>query len=67
MLQGNMVLPSSSTTVGSDGVWEGHLCLIMEGLASEAAVPKTVMIGATDVKTHRTASCLGVKTGGTVA
>jgi transposase len=52
---------------------------MMEGLASEAAVPKTVMIDATypspgsgllanheRVKAHRTASSLGFKKGGAV-
>lgn len=36
---------------------------IMERLASEAAVPKTVMIDATYLKAHRTASSLGLKMG----
>lgn len=37
---------------------------IMEGLASEAAEPKTIMIDATYLKAHRTASSLRVKKGG---
>ena len=37
--------------------------LMIEGLASEAAVPKTVMIDATDLKAHRTASGLRLKKG----
>jgi len=34
---------------------------MMEGLASEATVLKTVMIDATYLKAHRTASSLGLK------
>jgi hypothetical protein len=37
---------------------------MMEGLASEATVPKTVMIDATYLKAHRAASSLGLKKGG---
>ena len=37
---------------------------IMIGLASEATVPKTVMIDATYLEAQRTASSLGVKLGG---
>jgi len=37
---------------------------MMEGLASEAAVPKTVMIDETHRKAHRTATRLRVKNGG---
>ena len=37
--------------------------LMIEGLASEAAVPKTVMIDATYLKAHRTASSLRLKKG----
>ena len=39
---------------------------MMDGLAAEAAVPKTVMIDATYLKAHRTASSLGLKKGGAV-
>ena len=42
----------------------GVFARMMEGLASEAAVPKTVSIDATYLKAHRTASSLGVKKGG---
>jgi hypothetical protein len=42
----------------------GVFARMMEGLASEAAVPKTVMIYATYLKTHRTANSLQVKKGG---
>jgi hypothetical protein len=36
---------------------------MMEGLASEAAVPKTVMIDATYLKAHRTATSLRPRKG----
>lgn len=42
----------------------GVFARIMEGLASEAAVPKTVMIDATYLKAHRTATSLRSKKGG---
>ena len=42
----------------------GVFARIMEGLASEATVPKTVMIDATYLKAHRTASSLRSKKGG---
>ena len=42
----------------------GVFARIMEGLADEAATPKTVMIDATHLKAHRTASSLAVKKGG---
>lgn len=41
----------------------GVFARIMEGLASEAAEQKTVMIDATYLKVHRTASSLAVKKG----
>lgn len=44
----------------------GVFARMMEGLASEAAVPTTVMIDATYLKAHHTASSLGVKKGGVV-
>ena len=37
---------------------------MMAGLAAEAAVPKTVMIDATYLKAHRTATSLRSKKGG---
>ena len=43
---------------------KGVFARIMEGLASEAAVPKTVMIDATYLKAHRTATSLRSKKGG---
>ncbi len=43
---------------------KGVFARIMEGLASEAAEHKTVMIDATYLKAHRTASSLAVKKGG---
>ncbi len=42
---------------------KGIFARMMEGLASEAAVPKTVMIDATYLKAHRTASSLRSKDG----
>jgi hypothetical protein len=42
----------------------GGFARIMEGLASEAAVPKTVMIDAIYLKAHRTATSLRSKKGG---
>lgn len=42
----------------------GVFARIMEGLACEASEPKTVMIDATYLKAHRTASSLRVKKGG---
>ena len=43
---------------------KGIFARMMEGLASEAAVPKTVMIDATYLKAHRTATSLRAKKGG---
>ena len=43
---------------------KGVFARMMEGLASEAAVPKTVMIDATYLKAHRTASSLRSNEGG---
>ena len=40
---------------------------MMAGLAAEHGEKKTVMIDATYLKAHRTASSLGVKKGGVVA
>ena len=37
---------------------------MIQGLASEAAVPKTVMLDATNLKAHRTATSLRSKKGG---
>ena len=41
----------------------GVFARMMEGLSSEAATPKTVMIDATYLKAHRTASSLRLKKG----
>ena len=41
----------------------GVFVRMMEGLAAAAADPKTVMIDATYLKAHRTASSLRVKKG----
>jgi len=42
---------------------KGVFAWMMDGLASEAAVPKTVMIDATYLKAHRTATSLRSKKG----
>ncbi len=42
----------------------GVFTRIMSGLAGEAADEKTIMIDATYLKTHRTASSLRLKNGG---
>ena len=42
----------------------GIFACMMHGLAAEAAVPKTVMIDATYLKAHRTASSLRIRKGG---
>lgn len=42
----------------------GAFARIMTGLAAEAADEKTIMIDATYLKAHRTASSLRVKKGG---
>ena len=41
----------------------GVFARMMEGLASKAAIPKTVMIDATSLKAHRTACSLWAKKG----
>jgi transposase len=43
---------------------KGIFARMMEGLAAEAAVPKTVMIDATYLKAHRSASSMRSKKGG---
>jgi transposase len=43
---------------------KGIFARMMDGLASEAAVPKTVMIDASYLKAHRTATSLRSKNGG---
>ena len=45
----------------------GVFVRMMEGLAAAGADPRTVMIDATYLKTHRTASSLAVKKGGLAA
>ena len=45
---------------------KGVFARMMAGLAAEAAVPKTVMIDATYLKAHRTATSLRSKKGGLV-
>lgn len=53
-----------STTGGSDWGDMGVFARMMEGLASEGTEQKTVMIDATYLKAHRTASSLRAKKGG---
>ena len=59
---------SLSQTAPAGGIqrWSdmGVFARMMEGLASEAADRKTVMIDATYLKAHRTASSLRLKKGG---
>ena len=43
---------------GSDGDERGALLRMIEGLAAAEAVPKTVIVDATYLKAHRTASSL---------
>ncbi len=45
----------------------GVFARMMAGLAAQAEVPKTMMIDATFLKAHRTASSLRAKKGGAVA
>jgi len=42
---------------------KGRFLRIMEGLTAASATPKTIMIDATYLKAHRTASSLRVKKG----
>ena len=60
----NMGCRRRSATAESGGAELGVFAWVMEGLASEAAVPKTVMIDATYQKANHTASSLRVKKGG---
>jgi hypothetical protein len=53
-----------SIIVGSVGGVMGVFGRVMEGLAVESADPKTVMIDATYLKAHRTASSLRLEKGG---
>ncbi len=43
---------------------QGIFARMMGGLAAEHGEEKTVMVDATNLKAHRTASSLGVKKGG---
>jgi transposase len=45
---------------------KGVFARMLDGLAAEASVPKTVMIDATYLKAHRTATSLRSKKGGQV-
>lgn len=62
MRPGNTVHTRRSTTAGNAGVlWE--FIRMMEGLAAGKAEPQTIMIDATYLKVHRTASSLRLKKG----
>lgn len=63
----NMARTRPSITVGNGGAIKGIFAQMMVGLAAEHGEEKTVMIDATYLKAHRTASSLGVKKGGVVA
>ena len=63
MRPGNMVQPKTLYNRWKRWCDMGVFARIMEGLASEAAEQKTVMIDATYLKAHRTASSLAVKRG----
>ena len=60
----NMARRRRSTTAGSGGATRGVFARIMEGLVSETAVPKAVMIDATYLQAHRRATSLRSKKGG---
>ena len=51
------------TTIGNAGSDKGVFARMMAGLAAEHGEEKTVMIDATYLKAHRTATSLGVKKG----
>ena len=59
--QGRLINCGINRALTSD---KGVFARMMDGLASEAAVPKTVMIDATYLKAHRTATSLRSKKGG---
>jgi hypothetical protein len=75
MRLGSMARPRRSTTDGSDGVEQalrhrfeqparmGVFAKMMEGLATKGTGQKTIMIEATYLKAHRTASSLRAKKG----
>ncbi len=56
-------LPKGRSTIAGSGGARGVFLRMMEGLAAAEAVPKAVMIDATYLKAHRTASSLRVKKG----
>ena len=59
----SMVRTRPCTIAGSGGVKEGYFAQIMMVLAAGHGEEKTVMIDATYLKTHRTATSMGVKRG----
>ena len=64
MRQGNTAPTRRSTTAGSVGAIGGVFARILAGLAAEHGEETTVMINATHLKAHPTASSLGFKKGG---
>ena len=56
-----------ANATGSSRHEQGIFAQMMVGLAAEHGEEKTIMIDATYLKAHRTASSLGVKKGGAVA
>ena len=56
--------PIGSTIIGKRWSDKGIFARIMIGLTTEASEEKTVMIDATYLKTHRTATSMGVRKGG---
>lgn len=57
-------LPARFKLPNLRGVMMSNLFWMMEGLASEGGDQKTIMIDATDLKAHRTASSLRARKGG---
>ena len=60
-------LTHSTNVLPGSGSEKGVFARILAGLAAEHGERKTVMIDATYLKAHRTASSLGVKKGGVAA
>lgn len=67
MRRRNMALTKRSTAAGSVGVKRGIFARMMAGLAAEHGEKTTVMIDATYLKAHRTATSMAAKKGGVVA
>ena len=63
----HMVLTKHFTAAGSAWSEKGIFARMMAGLAAEHGEKTTVMIDATHLKAHRTATSMAVKKGGVVA